>query len=43
VQGRQIGTILNLLLEQVIEDPEKNRRDVLLELAQEYLHHQTLQ
>ena len=42
-QGRQIGTILNLLLEQVIEDPEKNRRDVLLELAQEYLHHQTLQ
>lgn len=40
-QGRQIGSILNRLLEQVIEDPKKNSRDSLLALAKEDIRNQT--
>lgn len=36
-QGRQIGDILHQLLEQVIQDPEKNDRTYLLQQAREYL------
>ena len=32
-QGKQIGGILKQLLEQVVEDPEKNQRTCLMELA----------
>ncbi len=36
-QGKQIGTVLNQLLEIVLEEPEKNNREYLLEKAKEYL------
>ena len=36
-QGKQIGAVLNQLLEIVLEDPEKNNREYLLEKAKEYL------
>ena len=36
-QGKQIGEILNYLLEQVIEDPEKNQFDLLSEKVKEYM------
>jgi len=36
-QGRQIGDILHLLLEQVIQDPEKNEKTYLLQQVQEYI------
>ncbi len=35
-QGRQIGEILKLLLEQVLEEPDKNNRPYLLQQAQQY-------
>ena len=31
--GREIGQVLSYLLELVLEDPEKNRKDILLQLA----------
>ncbi len=36
-QGKEIGEILNWLLEQVIEEPERNTRMFLLHSAQEYI------
>jgi len=36
-QGKQIGEILNNLLEQVIEDPQKNQFDFLCEKVKEYM------
>lgn len=36
-QGKQIGAVLNQLLEIVLEEPEKNNREYLLEKAKEYL------
>lgn len=36
-QGKQVGEILNMLLEQVVADPDKNERTYLLQQAQEYL------
>lgn len=36
-QGRQIGDILHQLLEQVIQNPEKNERTYLLQQVQEFL------
>ncbi len=36
-QGPLIGKILNELLEVILDDPEKNRREILLELAQEII------
>lgn len=38
--GPLIGEILDFLLEQVWEDPNRNRREVLFELASQYLDHQ---
>ena len=34
--GRELGQVLQYLLECVLESPEKNRRDILLELAREW-------
>lgn len=36
-QGRQVGEILNMLLEQVIRDPAKNERAYLMKQADEYI------
>jgi poly(A) polymerase/tRNA nucleotidyltransferase (CCA-adding enzyme) len=36
-QGPVIGKILHELLEVILDDPEKNRRDVLIELAKEIM------
>ena len=36
-QGKQIGVVLNQLLEIVLEEPEKNNREYLLQKAKEYL------
>jgi len=36
-QGKQIGEILNYLLEQVIENPQKNQFDLLSEKVKEYM------
>ena len=34
-KGKQIGEILNLLLEEVLEEPEKNNKEYLLKKALE--------
>lgn len=34
--GKELGEVLNRLLEAVIEEPEKNRKEILLELAKFY-------
>lgn len=36
-QGKQIGVVLNQLLEIVLEEPEKNNQEYLLQKAKEYL------
>jgi len=36
--GPEVGRVLNYLLDQVLADPDKNQRDVLLALAREYYH-----
>lgn len=36
-QGKEIGQILNWLLEQVVEEPGRNERGYLLQRAQEYI------
>ncbi len=41
-QGRQTGHILDLLLQHVIEHPEENERERLLELAREYINQNRL-
>ena len=37
-RGPQIGEILNQLLELVIEDPEMNRKEILLKEAEKIIH-----
>lgn len=39
-QGRLVGEILEVLFSRVIQEPTKNQRDVLLQLAQEYIRQQ---
>lgn len=39
-QGRQIGEILKQLLDEVIQEPEKNERTYLLGQAQHYIRHE---
>ena len=34
-KGKQMGEILKALLEEVLEDPEKNQKDILLRIAKE--------
>ena len=36
-QGKEVGGILNMLLDLVLEDPEKNERSFLLYKAREYM------
>ena len=36
-QGKQIGDILKMLLEQVVEDPDRNEREYLLKQVRLYL------
>ena len=36
VPGKELGEVLNRLLAEVIEEPEKNNRETLLELAKFY-------
>lgn len=41
-RGKDIGRILNILLSKVLEDPAKNDRDTLQELAKNYLEQRDL-
>ena len=41
-QGKQIGEILHVLLDLVVEEPRRNARAYLLEQAQKYLEHQKM-
>jgi len=37
VQGREIGLVLDMLLQRVLVEPSLNRREILLRIAEEYL------
>jgi tRNA nucleotidyltransferase (CCA-adding enzyme) len=39
--GPLIGKILSQLLEEILDDPEKNRREILLSIAKEIVAHET--
>lgn len=41
--GPEMGRVLDVLLEVVLEDPDKNERNLLLELAAEYLNPKPIQ
>lgn len=36
-QGKQVGTVLNELMEMILENPELNRRDILIEIVTQKL------
>lgn len=40
-QGRLVGEVLDVLFLRVIQDPTQNQKDILLQLAQEYLSKKT--
>jgi len=42
-KGPQMGKVLDFLLESVIEDPDQNSKDILLEIARNFYHNHLLQ
>ncbi len=42
-QGKEIGEVLNYLMEKVLDEPLLNNYEVLLKLAQEYLEQKKLE